>query len=347
MKIQRVCPLLSTGSTLLNLALTGDPRGGFVKGKYFFLVGDSTSGKTFLSMTCFAEAVQNPAFDEYRLIYDNVEDGMHMDVPRLFGTSVAERLEAPAQEDGEHVFSETIEEFYYHLDDAISQGRPFLYVLDSMDGLSSAPEQEKFLQQKKAHRAGKSATGTYGDGKAKHNSAGLRKALAGLRDTGSILIIVCQTRDSLGASAWGPRKTRSGGHALRFYATVELWTSVVGQVKRTVRGVPRKIGVRVGLKTTKNRITGQLHEVKTAIYPSYGIDDIGSCIEYLVTEGWWKKSGRGVAAKEFGDTTTPEALAVRCASSAKELRKLRQVVAACWEDVQQKCKISLPARYGG
>ena len=25
------------------------------------------------------------------------------------------------------------------------------------------------------------------------------------------------------------------------------------------------------------------------IYPSYGIDDIGSCIDYLVKEAWWEK----------------------------------------------------------
>ena len=39
---------LSTGSTLLNLACTGKPYRGFAKGKYYFIVGDSSSGKTFL-----------------------------------------------------------------------------------------------------------------------------------------------------------------------------------------------------------------------------------------------------------------------------------------------------------
>ena len=51
---------LSTGSTLLNLALTGKPNCGFVKGKYHFIVGDSISGKTFLSLTCLAEAATMP-----------------------------------------------------------------------------------------------------------------------------------------------------------------------------------------------------------------------------------------------------------------------------------------------
>jgi len=61
---------LSTGSTLLNLACTGKPYYGFAKGHYYFIVGDSVSGKTFLSLTCLAEASINPNFDNYRFIYD-------------------------------------------------------------------------------------------------------------------------------------------------------------------------------------------------------------------------------------------------------------------------------------
>ena len=77
MKVSRR-DLLSTGSTLLNLACSENPFGGFLKGKYYLLVGDSDSGKTFLSMSCFAEAMIQKPFKNYRLIYDYVEDGMLM-----------------------------------------------------------------------------------------------------------------------------------------------------------------------------------------------------------------------------------------------------------------------------
>ena len=43
--------LLGTGSTLLNLAISGKTCGGFPAGKYVFFVGDSSSGKTFLALT--------------------------------------------------------------------------------------------------------------------------------------------------------------------------------------------------------------------------------------------------------------------------------------------------------
>src|SRR5512146_1975034 len=107
--------LRSTGSTLLNMACSGKAGGGFLKGKYYFIVGDSASGKTFLSMTCFAEAALSDAFKDYRLIYDNVEDGMLMDLDALFGERVADKVEPPELVDDQPVYSDTIESFYFHL----------------------------------------------------------------------------------------------------------------------------------------------------------------------------------------------------------------------------------------
>src|SRR2546423_5801296 len=76
---------LSSGSTLLNLACTDHPDLGFFKGAYYYLVGDSVSGKTWLSLSCFAEACCNDAFHDYRLIFDDVEGGALMDIRRYFG----------------------------------------------------------------------------------------------------------------------------------------------------------------------------------------------------------------------------------------------------------------------
>ena len=317
-----------------------------MKGKYYFLVGDSTSGKTFFSMTCMAEATRNENFKDYDLIYDNVEDGMLMDIQRLFGAEVERRIEPPStDDDGLPVYSETIEEFYYHLDDRIKTGRPFIYVLDSMDGLSSEAEGKKFGEQKKAHRGGKESKGSYGDGKAKKNSSGLRKALSGIRDTGSILIIIAQTRDILDAQMFGPKKTRSGGHALKFYATAEIWTALGGQIKRQVRGRQRKIGDKIRIRLKKNRVTGKLHEVWAAIYPSYGVDDIGSNIDYLLAEKWWTKAGQTVKAKEFDLELQREKLVREIESSPKKVTRLQRIVGRCWKEIEDACALDREGRY--
>jgi len=340
---------LSTGCTLLNLAISDDPLGGFEAGKFYYLVGDSTSGKTFFSMTCFAEACRNEHFKDYDRIYDNIEDGMLMDCDKLFGSEVEELIQPPALDrHGLPKFSETIGEFYFNIDDRIQQaketGTPFIYVLDSMDGLDCEDDRKKFAQQKKAYEKGKDAAGTYGMGKAKANSVGLRKVLAGIRDTGSILIIISQTRDNVNPMSF-EKKTRSGGKALKFYATVEIWTSLAGKIKKSVKGKQRTIGNKVKVQIKKNRITGKLHEIETAIYPSYGIDDIGSMIDYLIAEKAWSKSGQTINAKTLGMKMTRTKLIRGIESSRRLLRKLQRAVGACWEEIENQKSLDRRSRY--
>jgi len=334
--------LLSTGSTLLNLACSGTSIGGFLKGKYYFLVGDSASGKTFLSLTCLAEAAINKEFKDYRFIYDNAEDGAMMDIEKFFGSGVAARMTAPGLYDGELVFSETIEDFYYNLDDAIGLGQPFIYILDSMDALSSEAEADKFNEQKQAYRKGKTTTGSYGDGKAKKNSAGIRKALSGLRRTGSILIIINQTRDNLGFGF--EKKTRSGGHALRFYATLELWSSVKSKIKKTVKGKLRQIGVECRIQIKKNRITGRESDLLIPIYHSFGIDDLGSCVDYLLAENHWEKRGQSLRADEFGFKGKRESFIKMIEENELE-DDLRDIVGKVWNEIESLSSIDRKKRY--
>jgi len=337
--------ILSSGSTLMNLACTNNPFGAFLKGKYVYLVGDSTSGKTFLSMSCLAEAGLHTTFKDYDFYYDNVEDGMEMDLQRLFGSTVAEKLQPPKMEKGVPVYSYTIEEFYYHLEDSfkksVKNNTPFIYILDSMDGLSSDAAEDKFDEQKSAHEKNKEITGTYGDGKAKKNSQGVRRLLKGLRDTGSILVIISQTRDKL--TGYGG-KGRSGGHALKFYATHEIWTSVKEDITRTIKGKERSIGTRVKVQVRKNRATGERHEVQMDIYPSYGIDDVGACIDYLLSEKWWEKIKASIVAEEFDITCSKPKLISHIEENGLE-RKLQIVTGRCWREIQKEKALTRTPKY--
>ena len=338
--------LLSTGSTLLNLACSGNPFGGFLKGKYYFIVGDSASGKTFLSLTCFAEALGNKHFKDYRLIYDNIEDGCLIDIDSLFGEKVADRIEPPAlSKEHAPIYSYTIEEFYYHVDDALGKGKPFIYVLDSMDGLSSEAEGDKFEQHKKAHREGKSAPGSYGDGKAKKNSEGLRKVVNELRKSGSILIILSQTRDNLGFGF--EKKSRSGGRSLRFYTTVEFWSSVIKSIKKTIKGKKREIGNRIAIQIKKNRITGKKYTIEIDIFPEYGFDDIGSCVDYLVDEEWWDLPPKSsiITAPEFDIEGKREKIIKHIENNNLE-NELKTIVGKCWKSIEEACSLKRKKKYG-
>ena len=330
---------LSTGSTLVNLALSGHPMRGVPKGKYVFFVGDSSSGKTFFTLTMLAEAGINPNFDDYRFIYNNVEGGAMMDLNTYFGPAVAERLE-------EH-HSDTIDEFYTHLDECLDDDRPCIYILDSQDALSSAYEKSKFDDRKREVRGGPKAKGDYGDGKAKRHSSGIRQALPRLRDTGSILILVCQTRDNIDAGLFEQKKIYSGGRAIRFYATVQLWTSIAARLTKQVKGKPRQVGITAKVAVKKNRLTGKEWVVEIPLYWSIGIDDIGSCVDYLVAEGRWKKSKVGVIkVPEFVIEAKREGLIKFIEEDPCKVDQVRTYVRDVWADLEERCKVERKGRYG-
>jgi hypothetical protein len=350
---------VSTGSTMLNLACSGDPNCGYLKGHYYFLVGDSASGKTWLSFSAFAEAANNPAFDNYRFIFDDVENGALMDVEHYFGKKTASRIEPPAlNRKKEPVNSDTVESFYYHLDDAIKDGRPFIYILDSQDSLNSDSSDKKFNKNRKASDEGEEASGSYGDGKAKYHSENLRRALAGVKRSGSILIIIGQTRDNLGFGF--EKKTRSGGRSLRFYACIEIWTSVIGKLSATVRGKPRTVGNKCLAEARKNRVSGKIGKDRAAEIPIYhdlGIDDIGSCVDYLIAEKAWPvlkkgeeedngetKRGKRYDAKELLIQGNRKQL-IRQIEEEDLEGKLKEQVEKVWKEIEDECTPKRKRRY--
>lgn len=346
---------VSSGSTLLNLSCTDQSDVCFMKGGYYYLVGDSTSGKTWLSMSFFAEACANKAFKDYRLIFDNVEGGALMDISYYFGKEVAKRLESPKMEEGLPVCSDTVESFYYNITTALKKGKPFIYVLDSQDSLTSDQSKKKFNQHKKADSTGEEAAGSYGDGKAKYHSENIRHVLAGLRKTGSILIIIGQTRDNLGFGF--EKKTRSGGKALRFYANLEIWTSLALKLKKTVRDKERTVGVNCLAEVKKNRMTGKVGKDRAVTIPIYydlGIDDIGSCVDFLIAEKHWglvrgaestgrRKGGRIDAHDIMIEGSRKQIIAYIEEEDLEE--KVRQITAKVWAEIEEACKPNRKKRY--
>ena len=124
--------LIPTGNTLLNLALSDTPDGGYGVGKMVNLIGDSSSGKTILALTMLAECNINPKFKDYDLIFDDVENALEIDIESLFGRSLAKRIKFRS--------SNTIEDWYGSIYNQIVSGIPFISVLDSFDALTSRDE---------------------------------------------------------------------------------------------------------------------------------------------------------------------------------------------------------------
>jgi RecA/RadA recombinase len=338
---------LSTGSTLLNLACTGRPDVGFLAGCYYFIVGDSSSGKTFLSLTCLAEAAHNPVFAKYDLVFDDVEHGALMDLEKFFGKKTASRVRPPKGTVKEPECSRTVEDLYANLTTLLDAKKPFVYVLDSEASLDSDAARKKTRKTAKAKQQGEEAKGSFGDGKAKVHSARLREVITRLPDTGSILIFLTQTRDNIGIS-FDP-KTRPGGHALRFYATVEMWSSIARRTTRTVRGKKRRTGIVSKVQVKKNRHTGRERTVELPIHYSHGFDDVGAMADFLVAEGHWQQSGRveedrPITAPDLDVVLKREKLIAHVEDNDLE-QQVRDAVVEVWQDIEDATSVRRKKRY--
>lgn len=335
---------LSTGLDVLNMALSDRADGGIPKGCYLYFVGDTSSGKSWLSFHLFAEAARGKAFAGHRLIFDDVENGALMDVAHYFGKETMRRVEPPAGTRKKPKYSRTAEEFYFHLDDAFERKEPFVYILDSMDSLTSNPDVDKFKEAKAAHAKNESAAGSYGVAKARINSGNINRYATALRDTGSILVVISQTRDKIGS--FFAERTWGGGKALWFYAHALILTSVAGKIKKNVLGKERVVGKNIKIEVKKNRITGG--EDQTVYAPfrrKFGFDNTESLADFLIAEGHWKKNDKGiVTAPEFDFTGKKENLVrqIETEDGEPELRALAQGV---WGQIQEACAPQRKPRY--
>lgn len=337
-------PMLSTGVTTLNLACTGKPTRGVPVGAYVLIVGDSAAGKTWISLQILAEAANDPRFDDYLLIHDDAEGGAQMDKERYFGKKAAKRIQAPKYNGTDPVYSEYVEEFYDRVDSFLDDGKQFIYVMDSQDVLTSRAEAKKVREQKAARGKGAEETGAMTDAKAKIHSTRLRRLIPKLRKSGSILLILSQTRDNMGFGAQFDPKTRSGGKALRFYADLEWWLSLKGKLKRTAKGKQRTVGNISQFRFKKNRITGRLPAVDVPIYYTAGIDEVGACIEYLIEEGHWKETKGRVDAEEFEFEGTKEKLIRHIEEEGLE-KELQALVKEVWNEIEEASKVERKPRY--
>lgn len=336
---------LSTGSTLLNLACTDNPKCGYIRGHYHYLVGDSVSGKTWLSLTCFAESQLNEHFKDYELHFDNPEDGALMDIEKFFGKKVADKM---IQHE-----SETVQEFYRRLYDLlVVEKKKIIYVLDSQDALDDSSDQKKFREQKKAAAEGEKEKGTYGMNKAKYHSQNIRWVKSNLRKTGSILIIIGQTRDNTDLYSF-EKRTRSGGKALKFYASVEIWTAPGKPILKKIREKKRVVGVNVIAEVKKNRVTGKVGKARAAVIPiyhSYGIDDVGSMTDFLIAEGVFRKKkleGKNQYISSDLDFRGTRGEIIRHIESNGLEETVQDIVTRIWNEIEEECQlVERKRRYG-
>lgn len=328
--------LIPCGSTMLNLACSDRWQGAFCHGDIVNIIGDSHSGKTLLALSTFAEVAVLERFDEYDLIYNSPEGALEFDIPYLFGSKLDSRLQR-----GEEYNSDTFLDFHADVLDRLKAGKPFIYVLDSLDSLTTDEELEKIEKTIKAKRAGKKAAGSMGMQKAKGMSEMLRMLVREIEKSDSLLIIISQTRQNIDPMSFVKRR-RAGGDALKFYCSHEIWLAHFKKIPKK----DRVIGSEVKIKISKNKITGKLREVMFSTYYDYGIDDIGSCIDFMVKEGKWHKPKEGttITAKDL-NLKGPRATLIKQIEEQNLELQLHRYVGRAWNQIEDGLRLRRKSKY--
>jgi len=154
-------------------------------------------------------------------------------------------------------------------------------------------------------------------------------------------LIISQTRDNIGYGSLFAPKTRSGGKALKFYCTHEIWLAVGKKHKK----MEREIGSDVFAKISKNKLTGKKRNIEFPLYYDYGVDSIASCIQFLVEEKHWKKDRSGINASEF-DVSLSEEKLIDHIEKNKLTSKLDKITEKVWNDIEEKIKLDREPKYG-
>lgn len=332
-KFKRADDLIPTGSTLLNLALSENPYGGWVAGSIVNIVGDSHAGKSFLAWQTLAEVSNSDLFSDYELIYDDCESAMHFNIEKLFGSRTKDRVYYDER-------TELVETCFYAMKEKLKGKSPIVYVVDSLDGLSSREETEKSEKE-----IGKR---DYPD-KPRILSEQLKQVASLVDNTKSLVMIISQTRQNIGVM-FGPKKRRAGGDALRFYSTHEMWLAVGEHIRQKGRDV----GIVARIKVSKNKLTGKQREVEVPILVDYGIDDVGSMIDWMIEEKFWQQQKKEKGKEEnkspidtlsdFGVSMTRDKL-IEYFDDVPRLETLKEVVAECWMRVEGEIATKRRPRY--
>jgi len=334
-KREKVDPdhLLPTGSTLLNLACSDNPFGGYQIGKVANLIGDSASGKSMLALTTLAEMCINKKFDDYLLIYDDVEAALEFDINYLFGP-LYDKINLD-------YISNTAQDFFENIMRVIKLKTPFIYVLDSFDALTSKEEIERAQKRiSKSEKERKKADASFKTEKPRLASEMLRVIKRDVKNQEALVLIVSQTRDNLGFGAQFQPKIRSGGKALKFYSCHEIWLAMVGQIPSH----KRVIGNRVEAKVTKNKTTGKRRDAHFSVFDDYGVDDITALVDFLINEGHWKKKDKTIIADDFKIEGMVSTI-VHKIEQMGAVHELKTIVGDVWATIEEKIRLDRVPRF--
>jgi recombination protein RecA len=250
--------VVSTGSLGLDIALG---IGGLPRGRIVEIYGPESSGKTTLALQVVAEAQKQGG----ACAFIDAEHALDPSYAQKLGVNIDELL-ISQPDAGEQALEIA--------DTLVRSGAIDVLVVDSVAALVPRAELEGEM--------GDSHMGL----QARLMSQALRKLTASISKSRCMVIFINQIRMKIGVMFGNP-ETTTGGHALKFYASVRLDIRRIGSIKER----DTVVGNQTRVKVVKNKMAPPFRVVEFDIMYGEGISKAGELVDLGTAAGVVEKSG--------------------------------------------------------
>ena len=253
---------ISSGHSMLDLAISNRPNGGFPVGRITEITGLEASGKALLAAHTLAETQKKGGL----AVYIDTESATSAEFLSAIGVDLKSMLYVPL---------ETIEEIFETIETIVEnvrksdKDRLLTIIVDSVMGAST--KQEMSAEYDKDG---------YATSKSIILSKAMRKVTNWIARERICLIFTNQLRTKMGVM-FGDPWTTAGGKAIPFHASVRLRLKNMGQIKAKMNGREEVVGIKTRVTVVKNRMGPPLRSIDYEIYFDSGIDNYGGWLSVM------------------------------------------------------------------
>ena len=260
---------ISTGSSVLDLAISNRPNGGVAVGRITEINGLESSGKSLIGTHILSETQKKGGL----AVYIDTETSVSREWLETIGVNVQDLL---------YLHVETVEDIFQCIENIVTKiresdrDRLVTILVDSLAGASTKVEMEADFEKD-----------GWATSKAIIVSKAMRKITQMVGRERIALIFTNQLRQKLGVM-FGDPWTTSGGKALPFHSSTRIRLKNMGQIKDTGKNV---LGMKCRAQIIKNRLGPPLRHADFNLYFDSGIDDKGSWLQVLKDHKLVKAAG--------------------------------------------------------